>query len=157
MCSPCPGGHFVVSQNGVRYWFCSTLPPVTGPDCVAEDGGGGPGTTRMAAQSACAAKGLTLARIQTTDENRFVATLLASHVWLGGNDLQTPGQWYWSSATSDSDTLFWSGGADGGRQNNLYVNWASGAPGASSCASMVPVDGHWSDTDCSQTLGYLCQ
>jgi Lectin C-type domain len=157
MCSPCPGGHFVVSQNGVRYWFCSTLPPVTGPDCVAEDGGGGPGTTRMTAQSACAAKGLTLARIQTTDENRFVATLLASRVWLGGNDLQTPGQWYWSSATSDSDTLFWSGGVDGGRQGNLYVNWASGAPAGTSCLSMAPVDGYWADTDCAKTLGYVCQ
>jgi hypothetical protein len=58
-------------------------------------------------------------RIQTPDENRFVAALLTSRMWIGGNDLQTPGQWYWSSATSDSDTLFWSGGSDGGRQNNL--------------------------------------
>ncbi len=157
VCNPCPGGHYVVSRSGVRYWFCSAFAPVAGPNCATEDAGAVPAATRMAAQTACAAKGLTLARLQTSDENGFVAALVASRVWLGGNDLQTPGQWYWSSATSDSDTFFWSGGADGGRQNNLYVNWASGAPRGASCASMAPVDGHWGDTDCGQMLGYLCQ
>jgi hypothetical protein len=157
-CNPCPGGRFVVSQNSVRYWFCGVaFPPARGPGCIQEDGGGGPGATRTAAQAACAAKGLALARIGTGEENQFIAQLITSRVWLGANDLQTPGQWYWSSPTSDSDTLLWSGGADGGRQNNLYVDWANGAPGAASCATMIPADGHWTDTDCSQTLGYVCQ
>jgi hypothetical protein len=96
-------------------------------------------------------------RIQTPDENRFIAGLLTSRAWIGANDLQTPGQWYWSSATSDSDTQFWSGDADGGRLDGLLVNWAAGAPGAASCATIAPIDGHWSDTDCGQMLGYICQ
>ena len=157
-CSPCPGGHYIVTQNNRRYWFCVSLPQVIGgPTCSIENTSAFPGVTRAAAQSACAAKGLALARIQTGDENDFIAHLLAARVWIGANALDTPGNWFWSSATSNSDTQFWSGSADGGRENNLYVNWATGAPGSASCASVAPVDGHWSDTDCSQMLGYICQ
>ena len=112
--------------------------------------------TRMAAQSACAAKGLTLPRIQSLFENRFVAGLLTSPIWIGANSLQTPGQWYWSSATSDSDTLFWNGGPDGSPGAGFYYNWGTGAPGTHSCASM-DLNGSWSDADCSQTLAYICE
>jgi len=112
--------------------------------------------TRMAAQSACAAKGLTLPRIQSLFENRFITSLLTSSIWIGANDLQTPGQWYWSSSTSDSDTLFWNGGPDGSREDSFYFNWGAGAPGSHACASM-DLDGVWSDTDCNQTLAYICE
>jgi hypothetical protein len=156
-CSPCAGGHYIVLQGYQHYWLCTSLPPVTGPSCTTENTGTFPGVTRAAAQSACAAKGMTLVRIQSPDENDFLARLLAARVWIGANDLDAPGKWYWSSATSNSDTQFWSGNADGGREDNLYVNWASGAPGSASCASIAPVDGHWSDTDCGQMLGYICQ
>ena len=157
-CSPCAGGHFIESEGGRQYWFCGTsLPPVSGPGCVEEDGGGGPGATWMAAQSACAAKGLTLARIESIDESDFITGLMTARLWIGANDLQTAGQWYWSSATSNSDTLLWEGGVDGSRQNDLFFNWAPGAPGDASCASMSPANGEWSDTDCSQTLGYVCE
>jgi hypothetical protein len=30
-------------------------------------------------------------------------------------------------------------------------------PDAMAEAAIAPVDGHWSDTDCGQMLGYLCQ
>ena len=76
-------------------WFCGTsLPPVSGPGCVEEDGGGGPGATWMAAQSACAAKGLTLARIESIDDSDFITGLMTARLWIGANDLQTAGQWY---------------------------------------------------------------
>jgi Lectin C-type domain len=78
--------------------------------CVA-----GRGSVRCA--EACAAKGLTLARIESIENNDFVAQFLTASLWIGANDLQTPGQWYWPSATSDSDELFWSGGLDGSQQN----------------------------------------
>jgi hypothetical protein len=156
-CSPCPSGRYVVIQDGRGFWFCGTsFPPLTGPGCVEEDGGGGAGATRMAAQAACAAKGLTLARIESSEENNDVAQLMTARLWIGANDLQTPGQWFWSSATSDSDTLFWSGGLDGSRQNDLFFDWANSAPGDKSCASISSVNGSWSDTDCSETLGYIC-
>jgi hypothetical protein len=157
MCVPCPGGHYIESPNGVSYWLCVSLPSVAGPGCAEEDSGsGGPPLTRMAAQSGCAARGLSLARIETPDDNRFIASLIAFPVWLGANDLQTPGDWYFSSSTSDSAFLFWTGGPDGGQQNGGFNDWAAGAPGSASCASMIPGDGHWVDADCSKTLGYIC-
>lgn len=156
-CSPCPGGRYVVTQDRRGFWFCdASFPPVSGPGCVEEDGGGGAGVARMAAQAACAAKGLSLARIESTDDNTYVSQLLAARLWIGANDLQTPGQWYWSSATSDSDALFWSGGLDGSQQNDLFFDWANGAPGDKSCAVISSVNGSWSDSDCSETLGYIC-
>jgi hypothetical protein len=156
-CIPCPGGRLIKGDDFLReYWFCSSLPQVTGPNCALEDAGGSPMATRMAAQSACAAKGLTLVRIQSLFENRFLAGLLTSPVWIGANSLQTPGQWYWSSATSDSDTLFWNGGPDGSREDSFYYNWGNGAPGAHSCASM-DLSGYWSDADCNQMLSYICE
>jgi hypothetical protein len=157
-CVPCPGGRFVAwRENETVFWYCGgSLPSVDGPTCADEDGGEGPPATWMAAQGACAAKGLTLARLETIDENRFVVQLTTSPLWIGANDLQTPGQWYWSSPTSNSDLLVWEGGADGSRQNSLYFNWASGAPGTNSCSSMS-LDGFWHDTDCSQSLAYLCE
>jgi hypothetical protein len=154
-CSPCPGGHYVV-LDVFHYWFCTALPVLVGPSCALENVGASPTATRIAAQSACAAKGLSLARIQTLSQNRAITRLLPSRVWIGANDLDTPGQWYWSSPTSNSDLQFWSGGLDGGPQDFLFANWGNGAPGGAACAS-IGVDGRWSDTDCNQTLGYICQ
>jgi hypothetical protein len=110
----------------------------------------------MAAKSACAAKGLRLSRIALTTDNIFVRKFLTSRLWLGANDFQTSGEWYWPSITSDSDALFWSGGPDGSPQNGLYANWGPGAPAGASCASISPADGRWYDTDCGEMLGYIC-
>jgi lectin-like protein len=156
-CRPCPGGR-LVTKNYVAYWFCDLrFPPVTGPDCAIEDGGGSAGVTRAAAESACAAKGISLVRIGSLDDNRFITQFLTTPAWIGANDLQTPGEWYWSSPTSDSDTLLWSGGPDGSRADSLFYNWASAAPGSNSCASINSPSGTWSDTDCNQMLGYVCK
>jgi hypothetical protein len=158
-CSPCPGGHYIISTDAFRqYWFCGTaLPAVTGPGCTPEDAGtAGGALTRAAALSACQAKGLTLARIDTVADNDFLTGLLTAPLWLGANDLQTPGQWYWPSATSDSDKLFWSGGADGSQQSAAFSTWANGAPGASSCAT-IRTDGRWVDTNCNEMHGYICE
>jgi hypothetical protein len=130
---------------------------VIGPGCTPEDAGtGGAALTRAAAQAACQAKGLTLARIDGYSDNQFVIQLLTEPLWLGANALQTPGQWYWPSATSDSDKLFWSGGADGSQQSAAFSTWATGAPGANSCAT-IRTDGNWVDTSCSEMHGYICQ
>jgi hypothetical protein len=158
-CSPCPGGRYIVTTfRESRYWFCgAVLPRVTGPRCLAEDAGtGGGGTTRAAAETACQSTGLALARINTSDDDDFLASLLTAPLWIGANDLATPGQWYWPSSTSDSDKLIWSGGADGSQENSSYVEWAAGAPGSSSCAS-IRTDGRWVDTGCDEMHGYICQ
>jgi hypothetical protein len=157
-CSPCAGGRLVVTKDdSTQFWFCGIpVPALQGADCGVE----GPGAlaaadTRAAAQSACAAKGIALARIETLSTDRDIAPLLAASTWIGANDLATPGEWYWSSATSESGSLFWSGGIDGSQQNSEFYNWAAGAPGSQSCAVMT-TDNLWQDTACTQTLGYLC-
>jgi hypothetical protein len=155
-CAPCPGGHLLVPREGVAYWLCGSLPPVLTPSCAPEDGGHFTGLSRAAAQSACAAKGLSLARIQSVSDDWFLAEFITAPTWIGANDLGTPGQWYWSSATSDSDALFWSGAADGMQQNSLFSYWSTGTPAAGKCALIKPGDGHWSDGDCAQSLAYLC-
>lgn len=158
VCSPCSGGRYVeAADNDIGYWLCGgKMPAAEGPGCAWEDGGEGAGATRTAAQAACKGKGMTLARIESITENRDLAQLITTPVWIGANDMATPGQWYWSSATSDSDALFWSGGADGGQQNDFFSDWASGAPATFACASMTP-GGLWHDTDCSETLPFVCQ
>jgi hypothetical protein len=158
-CSPCPGGHFIAtSPIGIAYyWFCGPLPPVTGPGCVQEDGGGGPAVTRAEAKAACAAKGFALLRVESLSENRFLKPLLTQRTWIGANDLGTAGQWYWSSATSDNDALLWTGGVDGSVMNSSFTNWAKNTPGGASCASMDPKTGFWSDTDCNEKLAYICE
>jgi hypothetical protein len=158
-CAPCPGGHYVFSEEAqTGYWFCGgSLPSAVTPSCVVQSKAGGPPATRMAAQSMCAARGLTLARIQSTGENVFVAQLITSPAWIGANALQTPGQWYWSSATSDSETLLWSGGPNGMRSDSLFVNWAAGAPASAACATISPTDGKWTDANCTRALAYVCE
>jgi len=158
-CSPCPGGRYLVSTGASRqYWFCAAIfPAVTGPGCLPEDAGtGGGAMTRAAAQSACQAKGLTLARIDAPSDNSFMVPLLTAPLWIGANDLQTAGEWYWPSSTSDSDKLMWSGGADGSQQSSAFSTWAPGAPGANRCAT-IRTDGRWVDTDCGEMHGYICQ
>jgi hypothetical protein len=155
-CIPCPGGR-LVTLDGVAYWFCgNTFPPQTDADGgVTNPGSGSPGS-QPTAQQACSAKGLTLTRIDTPDENRFIAQFLTAPMWLGANDLTTSGQWRWSKPNSNDGDLFWVGDATGTRQNNLFVNWGKQAPGSARCASMRPGDGLWFDTDCTEKLGYVC-
>lgn len=157
VCSPCAGGRYVESEDDdIGYWLCGgKMPQAEGPGCVWEDGGEGAGATRSAAEAACEAKGMTLATIYSLTDNGDLAQLITTRVWIGANDLQTPGQWYWPTTTSNSGELFWSGGPDGGQQNSAFNGWAAGAPGSASCASMTP-DGLWYDTDCGETLAFVC-
>jgi hypothetical protein len=156
-CSPCAGGKYI-NEFGTSYWICgSTLPPQTGPDGGTETVSTGAPASESAAQTACSSKGLTLGRIDTPDQNRLIARLITGPAWLGANDIAASGKWVWSVPGSNNGTQFWSGGATGTRQNGLYANWGKGAPGAANCASMLPIDGHWFDTSCSETLGYFCE
>lgn len=157
-CDPCGSTGVLLQKNGVSYWFCGAgLPPEIGPDGGVENAGGGTPLSESAAQGACSAKGLTLNRISTPDENRLIASMLTGPAWLGANDLATSGQWRWSAPNNNSGDLFWVGGPTGTPQNNLYSNWAGVAPGSARCASIVPNDGHWYDTNCAETLGYVCR
>jgi hypothetical protein len=144
-CTPATGCK-LVAFGGISYWFC---PGVSG------DGGTGQ-APEASAQATCSAKGLTLARIDTAEQNRLIARFLKSPLWLGANDLGTSGTWRWSAPGTNNGDPFWSGGPSGTRVNNLYSNWGRGAPGAQRCAAIRP-DGQWFDADCAEPLGYACQ
>ena len=137
-CLPCTGGHFV-NTYGTSYWVCPTP------------------TTESNAQNACTAKGLTLARIHSLDENRFVAQLLPSPLWLGANDITTSGTWDWSAPGTNNGQQFWSGGPTGTPVNGLFSYWATGAPGSQRCAILQPSSGRWLDENCANSFGYACE
>lgn len=164
-CAPAQGCTFV-NTFSTSYWLCGNpLPPVTGPDGGIENGGGGgqgaaPGQlTEQQAENACSAKGLTLTRISSMAQNRLITPLLTNPLWLGANDIASGGAWFWSAPGTNSGQQFWSGGPapSGSSVNQLFSFWGPGAPGTQQCASMRPGDGRWFDTNCAETLGYVCQ
>jgi hypothetical protein len=156
-CNPCPPNGRLIVKNRVATWFCGVnFPQESVPDGGSENLTTGGTASQAVAQAACSSTGLTLLRIDTPDLNQQLAQFMTAPVWLGANDLQTSGQWLWSQPNNNNGDLFWSGGPTGSPQNNLYSNWGVGAPGSARCASILPVDGHWFDTNCNESLGYIC-
>jgi hypothetical protein len=159
-CSPASGCK-LFATNGVSYWLCGVTFPAPG---LAPDGGplpdAGTSTGQLpwsGADAACTAKGETLNRITTLQENRFIAAFLAAPIWLGANDLTTSGQWRWAAPGTNNGDLFWSGGPTGAPVNNLFSFWGSGAPASQRCAAMEPGAGQWFDVNCNESLGYVCE
>lgn len=48
-----------------------------------------------------------------------------SYVWLGANDIQTEGQWFWDGNYDGTGTKFWVGEVDGSAVGGLYNNWGN--------------------------------
>ena len=146
---------------------CGDGPPASnGPTLPdggsASDAGGGlviPGQVpENVAQANCSAKGLTLTRIDTLGQNQQLASLLSSALWLGANDISSPGVWRWSAPNQNSGDQFWSGGATGSPVNGLFAYWGSGAPQSQTCAVLDPRNrGRWFDVSCTEAHGYICE
>jgi hypothetical protein len=155
-CSPAPNCHFI-AMNGVSRWYCEPLPTTTTTDGgIADGGAGAPALTWTQAQQKCGAKGLTLTRINSLEENRFVQRFLTGPLWLGANDLSASGNWRWAKASTTDGDPFWSGGPSGAPVNGRFSHWAQTAPGAQQCAAMA-LDGTWSDVNCGESQGYACE
>lgn len=144
LCSPGGASCVLVPWRHTAYWFCGVF-SATGK------------LPRNDAENACRAKGMTLVRVDSLAENRFVQRLINSPVWLGANSLSTPGAWRWADSSSDNGDQFWSGGASGAPVASRFANWAANVPGSESCAVMSQLDGHWADVDCGSALGYVCE
>jgi hypothetical protein len=139
----------LVRWRSSAYWLC--LPP------GAVGGSTATPLTRSAAQQACSAKGLALARIDSADENRFLRDFLKAPAWIGANSITTANNWRWSTAATDNGDQFWAGAVSGARVSARYHNWSVGAPSTQRCAAMIESDGRWSDVPCTQALGYICE
>jgi hypothetical protein len=136
-CVPAVGCRAVESERST-YWVCP-----------------GPATQTQAA-NACRGKQMALARVDGFAENMFLSRLSSAPLWIGANSITTSGAWRWSNPAGNNGDQFWSGGATGSQSNKLVSFWAPGAPGSQRCA-VINSTGRWSDVDCNQALGYVCE
>lgn len=136
------GGCFHKTLGTTVYWICN---------------GGPTGSTQEDATLTCGRPDRKLARIDTQQENALIATLVGAPSWIGGNDRQLEGQWYWTDFEGADATRFW---ADGKARPGAFVSWRGAAPGTddSKNCSTISSDGRWDDEDCnearSSTKGY---
>jgi len=132
------------------YWICGKG---TGP--------APPAKSWPNASTSCSSKGLVLARIDTSEQNKLLRSTLSSlglaSAWIGANSRAAANVWRWARAGSDSGDQFWQGGPTGTRVNGRFNFWASGEPGTARCAAFRSSDGRWSDNDCAQALPYVCE
>jgi hypothetical protein len=105
--------------------------------------------------------GFHLSRIDNAAENTWLRTtantkLAGAQFYVGGNDRDTEGKWYWDATTDQ----FWQGGAGGAAVGALYTNWIAGEPsnggGNENCLT-VQADGTWDDRICSQLHPFVCE
>lgn len=113
--------------------------------------------------------GWDLTQIDSGAENTFVRTNGPDQdKWIGGNDLQTEGQWLFPDGT-----LFWSGtGSANGSQGSVYFNWnnsfnsAGGSGGDSEpdgggnndCMILNnDNNGYWFDQSCTTNDRFVCE
>jgi hypothetical protein len=152
-CLPCPDG-IALSIRGYTYFVCGgNIPTGTGPITPK---------THTNAFNTCAAKGLILARSDTSEQNQRIRTLLRSYnlteAWLGGNQRTTVGNWRWSKVNSYDGDPFWSGAANGTPVNNSFAFWSANSPaGTGKCVAIQSADGRWAARDCAAALPYVCE
>lgn len=114
--------------------------------------------TESDAQLACSAKGLSLIRIDSMDENRRIQSLITQPIWLGANSITTANNWRWATAANNNGDQFWSGGVNGARVGGRFNNWAPGTLASTDrCVVMLPTTGRWSVVPCNQARGYICE
>ena len=141
----------LVNYRSSAYWLC---PPAGGG---VGDGNATPRTQTEAHQT-CSAKGLTLVRIDSLEENRFIQSLIKQPIWIGANSITTANSWRWSVANNNNGDVFWNGGVTGTRVESRFHHWSEGSPtSAQRCAVMMPSTGRWSVVPCNQARGYICE
>lgn len=137
-CEPLPGCQ-LKQFRGHFYWFCNT--PVTWQQ--ARDACGSHPTRH-------------LAKVDDRIENEWLSRVATGSMWLGGNDAQTEGEWYWASTSKLSGKQFWHGASNGSNVNYLYTNWAPSEPGPDDCL-VLDDSGTWSDANCATLKGFICE
>jgi len=121
-------------------------------------GGGGTPLTQSDAQLACSAKGLSLVRVDSLEENRTIQGLITQPIWLGANSITTANNWRWAITNSNNGDQFWSGGVSGTPVGGRFNYWAPGTLSSTDrCVVMLPKTGRWSVVPCNQARGYICE
>ncbi len=95
----------------------------------------------------------------------------ASYVWIGGNDLNTEGNWLWDGDNDNIGEQFWLGNFSGSSIGGLYTNWGSsgygsepddygaGQDGLGLAITDWPLgnSGQWNDISHSNSLYYVIE
>lgn len=98
------------------------------------------------ARAACSRLGATLLSIESDAENRFVASLTDSRIWLDLTDEVNEGTFVRADGTSPG-----------------FFAWSESEPndsgGTEDCGEVYTTGdtGRWNDVTCSQTLAYICE
>jgi hypothetical protein len=139
------------------------------PACTADETTGPNGncfiavlaaTTWDEARVVCQVRGVgfDLASIRSQADSDFLKQLAPPEIWGGGNDTGSEGTWEWARDGFD----FWLGegeGDDGVPLNSAFTNWFSDEPNGedgSDCMRTL-VGGTWADTECDDSLPYVCE
>lgn len=97
-----------------------------------------------------------LVRIDSQREGQWLSAQISNDYWIGGNDLTTDGEWFWSGPTKRDGLQFWTGGATGERFKTRIANFAPNNPGDGHCLALG-TDGQWVSTDCGEVTGFVCE
>ncbi len=146
----CPLGCSGATYLDQAYMFC-TLP-----------------ADRAEAAAQCAARDMTLVRVDSLGENDFLWETMndllmgiQTDMYIGGTDAENEGHWLWPDGTE-----FWNGEADGMAVDGAFEHWALGAPNNQSanfqdenCAviRLDNAEGAWGDGSCYVVLPFACE
>jgi hypothetical protein len=115
-----------VSWNGTCYYF--------GVNPTTWDGG----------ESDCEIRGMSLASVESREENEFIALNITDATWFGlVNQFQTAGSWTWYATG----------------QPLYFANWAPGQPPGDTTlgCGYIGKDGMWVAQRCTAGFPYVCE
>lgn len=94
----------------------------------------------------------------------------ASYIWLGANDLDKEGSWYWDGDNDGTGVQFWEGDASGMAVDDLFSKWGNepddsdGQDGLGLGITQWPIStgslgsaGQWNDIDVNNQLYFLIE
>jgi hypothetical protein len=144
----CPCTH-VAREDGNAYLFCN----------------GGSSRNWWDSRGECSDEGYTLARIESEEEQRFIAENVPDdgQYWIAATDddaYTSEGTWVWydmpSPRTAIGYTNWAPGQPDDGGSGEHCAELSRGRNGVSS-GSMAPTPGGWNDEECWRSRGFVCE
>ncbi|XP_063406023.1 CD209 antigen-like protein E [Mytilus trossulus] len=101
------------------------------------------------AKKNCQQKGGYLAKVDSGAENSWLISKLQAEVWIGLNDIETEGQWRWTSDNTGISSSYWQYPEPNGERTENCVNF---------CKKTCQQKAYgWNDLPCDYPTGYVCE